>query len=86
MQITADISKIWNTVKCDLIFIFNVLLGSATGFAGFFCFFWKWGDVTIRNYAETCQGICDYNLVYNFFVYVLQLERLVFLVRFSNAL
>ena len=32
MQITADISKIWKTVPRDLIFIFNVLLGSAIGF------------------------------------------------------
>ena len=32
MQITADISKIWKTVPGDLIFVFNVLLGSAIGF------------------------------------------------------
>ena len=32
MQITADISKIWKTVQRDLIFIFDVLLGSAIGF------------------------------------------------------
>ena len=31
MQITADISKIWKTVQTDLIFIFDVLLGSAIG-------------------------------------------------------
>ena len=32
MQITADIGKIWKTVQDDLIFVFNVLLGSAIGF------------------------------------------------------
>ena len=32
MQITADIRKIWKTVQHDLTFIFNVVLGSATGF------------------------------------------------------
>ena len=32
MQITADISKIWKTVPSDLIFVFNILLGSAIGF------------------------------------------------------
>ena len=33
MQITADISKIWKTAQGDLIFIFNVCLGSAISFA-----------------------------------------------------
>ena len=32
MQITADISKIRKTVQHDLIFVFNVILGSAIGF------------------------------------------------------
>ena len=32
MQITADISKIWKTAQRDLIFFFNVLLGSAIDF------------------------------------------------------
>ena len=32
MQITLDISKIWKTVQNDLVFIFNVLLGTAIGF------------------------------------------------------
>ena len=32
MQVTADISKIWKTVQRDLIFIFDVLLGSTIGF------------------------------------------------------
>ena len=32
MQITADISKIWKTDRRDLMFIFDVLLGSAIGF------------------------------------------------------
>ena len=36
MQITADISKIWKAVPCDLIFIFDVLLGSAIGFVSFY--------------------------------------------------
>ena len=35
MQITADISKIWKTVQRDLIFIFNVLLGSAIVLSNF---------------------------------------------------
>ena len=35
MQITADISKIWETVQGDLIFVFDVLLGSAISFASF---------------------------------------------------
>ena len=39
----------------------------------------------MRNYAETCKGICGYNLVYNFFVYLLPLKSSVFVVHFSNA-
>ena len=35
MQITADVSKILKTVQRDLIFIFDVFLGSAIGFASF---------------------------------------------------
>ena len=35
MQITADISKIWKIAQADLIFIFDVLLGSAVGFVSF---------------------------------------------------
>ena len=35
MQITADISKICKTVQRDLIFIFDVLLGSAISFVSF---------------------------------------------------
>ena len=35
MQITADISKIWRTVKRGLVSIFNALLGSAIGFISF---------------------------------------------------
>ena len=35
MQITPDISKIWKTVQRDLIFIFNVLLGSAIVLSNF---------------------------------------------------
>ena len=30
--LNADMSKIWKTVQRDLIFIFNVLLGSAIAF------------------------------------------------------
>ena len=32
MEITADINKIQKTVPGDLIFVFDVLLGSAIGF------------------------------------------------------
>ena len=39
----------------------------------------------MRNYAETCKGICGYNLVYNFFVYFLPLKSSLFVVHFSNA-
>ena len=35
MQITADITKICKTVQRDLIFIFDLLLGSAIGFVSF---------------------------------------------------
>ena len=35
MLITADVSKIWETVQRDLIFIFDVLLGSAIGLVSF---------------------------------------------------
>ena len=39
------------------------------------CFTWngfsrKRSGVTMRNYVETCKGICGYSLVYNFFVYL----------------
>ena len=98
MQITADISKIWKTVQRDLIFIFDVLLGSAIGFVSFLVawaaenvvsftynrFYRKRGAVTMRNYAETCHGICGYNLVYNIFVYILPLKSSAFLVHFSR--
>ena len=39
----------------------------------------------MHNYAETCKGICGYNLVYNFFVYLLPSKTSVFVVDFSNA-
>ena len=39
----------------------------------------------MRNNAEMCKGICGYNLVYNFFVYLLPLKASVFVVHFSNA-
>ena len=35
MQITADISKTCKTVQRDLIFIFDILLGSTIGFVSF---------------------------------------------------
>ena len=34
---------------------------------------------------ENVQGICGYNLVYNFFVYFLPLKSSLFVVHFSNA-
>ena len=40
----------------------------------------------MHNYAETCQSICGYNLVYNIFVYLLPLKSSVFVVYFSNAI
>ena len=39
----------------------------------------------MRNYAETCKGICGCNLVYNFSVYLLPFKSSVFAVHFSNA-
>ena len=39
----------------------------------------------MRNYVETCKGICGYSLVYNVFVYLLPLKASVFVVDFSNA-
>ena len=35
-----------------------------------------------RNYAETWKGLCGYNSVYNFFVYLLPLKSWVFVVLF----
>ena len=32
----------------------------------------------MRNYANTCKGICGYNLVYNFFVYFLPFKSSLF--------
>ena len=40
----------------------------------------------MRNYAETCEGICSYNLVYNFLMQLFPLKSLVFVVHFLNAL
>ena len=39
----------------------------------------------MRNYAGTCKGICNYNLVYNFLIQLLPLKNSVFVVHFSNA-
>ena len=38
MQITTDINKIWKTFQRGLIFIFDILLGSAIGFVSFFIY------------------------------------------------
>ena len=38
----------------------------------------------MRNYGETCKGICSYNLVYNFLIQLLPLKRSVLVVHFSN--
>ena len=32
----------------------------------------------MRNYAETCKGICGFNLVYNFFIELLPIKSYVF--------
>ena len=39
----------------------------------------------MRNYAETCKGICGYNSLYNLFVYFLPLKNSLFVVHFSNV-
>ena len=39
----------------------------------------------MRNYAETCKGICGYNLAHIVFLYLLPLKISVFVVDFSNA-
>ena len=48
-------------------------------------FYQKRSCVTVRNYAETCKGICNYNLVYNFSMQLFQLKILVFVVHFLKA-
>ena len=40
----------------------------------------------MRNYAETCKGICSYNLGYKLLRKLLPLKSSVFVVHFSNAL
>ena len=86
MQITADISKILKTVRCDLSFIFDELWELVIGFVSFLVscvvkkvvsfrynsFSRKRGSIVVCNYVEMCKGICSYNLVYNFFVLLLQ--------------
>ena len=66
MQITADISSIWENVQRDLTFIFYVLSESHIGFVSFLIFlalenvvsftktrfYWKWSSGTMRNYVE----------------------------------
>ena len=32
----------------------------------------------MRNYSETCQGICGYNLVDNIFVYLFAIKKISF--------
>ena len=39
----------------------------------------------MHNYAETCKGICSYNLVYKCLIQLLPLKSSVFVVHFSNA-
>ena len=39
----------------------------------------------MRNYKETCKGICGCNLVHKFFVYLLSLKSSQFVVHFSNV-
>ena len=39
----------------------------------------------MRNYAETCKGICGYDLVYNFFIQLLPIKSYVFVVEFLRA-
>ena len=45
----------------------------------------KRGGITMRNYMETCKGICSYNLGYNFFAFFLPSKSSLFVVHFSNA-
>ena len=58
----------------------NVVSFSLNGFSQI------WGGVTMRNYKETCKGICGYNLVHKFFVYLLSLKSSQFVVHFSNVI
>ena len=37
------------------------------------------------NFARTCNGICSYNLVYNFLMLLFPLKSLVFVVHYLNA-
>ena len=39
----------------------------------------------MHNYAEMYKGICAYNSVYNFFVYLLPSKSSVFAVHFSDV-
>ena len=39
----------------------------------------------MRNNTETCKGICSYNLVYNFLLWLLPLKSLELVVHFLNA-
>ena len=48
-------------------------------------FFRKRGCVTMRKYAETCKGICSYDLVRNFSIQLLSLQSSDSVVLFSNA-
>ena len=67
MQITSDISSIWENVQRYLTFIFYVLSESRIGFVLFLVFlalenvasftktrfYWKWSSETMRAYVET---------------------------------
>ena len=76
MQITADISSIWENVQRDLTFIFYVLSESRIGFVSFLIFlalenvvsftktrfYWKWSSGTMRNYVETFHANIGHSL------------------------
>ena len=42
--------------------------------------------VFMRNYAETCKGICGYNLMYNFFIQLLPIKSYVFVAEFFKGI
>ena len=99
MQTIADVSKILKTVLHNLLFILNVLSESSIHFTQLSIvlakrnvaiftensFYRKRGCVTLRNYAGTCNGICNYNLIYNVLIQLLPLKSLVFVMRLLNA-
>ena len=76
MQITADISSIWENVQRDLTFIFYVLSESRIGFVSFLVFlalenivsltktrfYWKWSGWIMSNYVEPFQTNIGHSL------------------------